>query len=102
MIAYPKSGREKPLHWVGSAKRDLLTFPEEAIDDFGYALGLVQQGGVPPSAKPWKGEGGLRGALWQENVKRLRPAVAMSSPILASPTPASVSCASSSQCRSTN
>jgi phage-related protein len=24
---------------------------------FGYALGLVQQGGVPPSAKPWKGEG---------------------------------------------
>jgi len=57
MIAYPKSGREKPLHWVGSAKRDLLTFPEEVIDDFGYALGLVQQSGVPPSAKPWKGEG---------------------------------------------
>ncbi len=57
MIAYPKSGREKPLHWVGSAKRDLLTFPEEVIDDFGYALGLVQQGGVPPSVKPWKGEG---------------------------------------------
>ena len=32
-------------------------FPEEVIDDFGYALGLLQQGGVPPSAKPWKGEG---------------------------------------------
>ena len=27
------------------------------MDDFGYALGVVQQGGVPPSAKPWKGEG---------------------------------------------
>lgn len=48
---------EKPLHWVRSAKKDLLTFPEQVIDDFGYALGVVQQGGVPPSAKPWKGEG---------------------------------------------
>ena len=45
------------MHWVGSAKKDLLGFPEEVVDDFGYALGLVQQGGVPPSAKPWKGEG---------------------------------------------
>ena len=35
----------------------MLRFPEEVIDDFGYALGLVQQGGVPPAAKPWKGEG---------------------------------------------
>ena len=42
---------------MGSAKKDLLAFPEDVIDDFGYALGLVQQGGVPPSAKPWKGEG---------------------------------------------
>ncbi len=48
---------EKPLHWVGSSKNDLLTFPEQVVDDFGYALGVVQQGGMPPSAKPWKGEG---------------------------------------------
>ena len=48
---------EKPLHWVGSAKKDLLAFPETVVDDFGYALGLVQLGGVPPSAKPWRGEG---------------------------------------------
>jgi len=27
------------------------------VDDFGYALGVVQQGGIPPSAKSWKGEG---------------------------------------------
>ena len=53
----PRRLRERPLHWVGSAKKDLLAFPEEVIDDFGYALGLVQQGGVPPSAKAWKGEG---------------------------------------------
>ncbi|NDP41841.1 MAG: hypothetical protein GZ089_03840 [Aromatoleum sp.] len=48
---------EKPLHWVGSAKKDLLMFPESVVDYFGYALGLVQQGGFPPASKPWKGEG---------------------------------------------
>ncbi len=48
---------EKPLHWVGSAKKDLLAFPGVMVDDFGYALGVVQMGGKPPSAKLWKGEG---------------------------------------------
>lgn len=48
---------EKPVHWVGSSKKDLLSFTEEVVDDLGYALGAVQQGGHPPSAKPWKGEG---------------------------------------------
>jgi len=48
---------ERPLHWVGSSKRDLLAFPASAIDDFGYGLGVVQLGGYPPAAKPWKGEG---------------------------------------------
>jgi len=49
--------RERPLHWVGSSKRDLLAFPADAVDDFGYGLGVVQLGGHPPAAKPWKGEG---------------------------------------------
>jgi len=49
--------QERPLHWVGSSKRDLMAFPEDAIDDFGYGLGVVQLGGQPPSAKPWKGDG---------------------------------------------
>lgn len=53
----PFVSQEKPLHWVGSAKKDLMAFPGEAVDDFGYALGVVQLGGIPPSAKPWKGEG---------------------------------------------
>jgi len=57
MVNHPKPRREKPLHWVGSAKKDLLALPEDVIDEFGYALGLVQQAGIPPSAKPWKGEG---------------------------------------------
>ncbi len=48
---------EKSLHWVGSAKDDLLEFPPGVVDDLGYALYLVQIGGKPPMAKPWKGEG---------------------------------------------
>lgn len=55
MAASPR--RERPLHWVGSAKRDLLDFPDDVIDEFGYSLGVVQLGGQPPAAKPWKGEG---------------------------------------------
>ena len=52
-----RTSGEKPLHWVGSSKRDFLTFPEEVVDDMGYALGVVQYGSHPPSAKPWKGLG---------------------------------------------
>jgi len=53
----PAPRTEKPLHWVGSAKKDLLALPEQVIDDFGYALGAVQQGATPAQAKPWKSEG---------------------------------------------
>ena len=48
---------EKPLAWVGSAKRDLLTFPQVVIGEVGNALGVAQFGGKHPAAKPWKGEG---------------------------------------------
>ena len=48
---------EKPLHWVGSSKRDFLAFPEAVKDEMGNALGLAQFGGNHPSAKPWKGQG---------------------------------------------
>lgn len=51
------SKSEKPLHWVGSSKRDLLGFPAQVVRNIGYALGVVQYGGYPPSAKPWKGLG---------------------------------------------
>lgn len=53
----PSPYSEKPLHWVGSAKKDLLALPDDVIDDFGYALGAVQLGATPAQAKPWKGEG---------------------------------------------
>ena len=48
---------EKPLFWVGSAKRDLLAFPEPVKDEIGIALSVAQFGGKHPKAKPWKGEG---------------------------------------------
>src|SRR5262245_2423552 len=48
---------EKPLHWVGSAKRDFLSFSALVKDDMGNALGLAQFGGTAPTAKPWKGLG---------------------------------------------
>ena len=48
---------ERPLDWIGSAKRDFLTFPGPVKDELGNALGLAQFGGKHPKAKPWKGEG---------------------------------------------
>lgn len=48
---------ERPLDWVGSAKKDFLTFPEPVKGDMGNALGLAQFGGKHPAAKPWKGQG---------------------------------------------
>ena len=48
---------EKPLWWVGSAKSDLLEFPEAVQDDMGVALSVAQFGRKHPSAKAWKGEG---------------------------------------------
>jgi phage-related protein len=53
----PPHHSEKPLHWVGSSKKDLLALPADVVDDFGYALGVVQAGATPPQAKQWKGEG---------------------------------------------
>jgi len=48
---------EKPLCWVGSAKRDLLSFPGAVIEAMGVALSVAQFGATHPKAKPWKGEG---------------------------------------------
>lgn len=50
--------RNTPIDWIGSSKKDLLSFPPEVISAMGYALDLAQRGGKHPHAKPWKGEGG--------------------------------------------
>jgi len=48
---------ERPLFWTGSAKDDLMEFPEAVKDEIGTALSVAQFGGKHPKAKPWKGEG---------------------------------------------
>lgn len=48
---------EKPVHWLGSSRSDLLALPPDVVSHLGYALGLAQLGGRHPKAKPWKGEG---------------------------------------------
>ena len=47
----------KPLEWVASSKKDLLSMPAEVVDVFGYALHLAQHGGKHPQAKPLRGFG---------------------------------------------
>ena len=44
-----------PLRWVGSAKKDLASLPEDVQDTFGYALHLAQAGGKHSRAKSLKG-----------------------------------------------
>lgn len=44
----------RPLLWEGSSKKQ---FPTAVQKDMGVALFVVQLGGTPPSAKPWKGLG---------------------------------------------
>jgi len=48
---------EKPLAWLGSAKRDFMAFPVPVMSELGNALGVAQFGGKHPAAKPWKGQG---------------------------------------------
>ncbi len=57
MVRAKLAAGEKPLFWVGSAKRDLLAFPEPVKDEIGVALSVAQFGGKHPKAKPWKGDG---------------------------------------------
>lgn len=47
----------KPLYWVGSSKRDLLSLPGPVVDLFGFALYLAQDGRKHKQAKPLRGFG---------------------------------------------
>ncbi len=48
----------KPVHWVGSARRDLKTFPSLVQRHIGQALYAAQCGEEYPSVKGLKGFGG--------------------------------------------
>jgi phage-related protein len=47
---------EKPLHWVGSSKREFLSFPAAVKEDMGNASSS-HSSATAPTAKPWKGLG---------------------------------------------
>lgn len=48
----------KPLIWIGSSKKKLMSLPQKIQVDFGYALFLAQGGRQDPQAKPLKGFNG--------------------------------------------
>ena len=52
----------RPLFWVGSSKRDLKEFPDDAQQNVGFALHQAQLGDEHTSVKALKGFGG-RGVL---------------------------------------
>jgi len=54
----PANPALKPVLWIGSAKAELSSFPEEVKDAVGFALYVAQQGRKHADAKPLRGFGG--------------------------------------------
>ena len=51
-------GKEKPLFWIGSSKKDLVGLPVGVRKFFGHALDFAQRGDRHDAAKALKGFGG--------------------------------------------
>lgn len=49
----------RPVVWLGDSKRNLRDFPDAAQKLLGDELQLIQFGGMPKDAKPFKGIGGV-------------------------------------------
>ena len=47
----------RPLIWLGNSKKNVLSFPNEVKKLLGDELQLIQFGGMPKNAKPFKGVG---------------------------------------------
>jgi phage-related protein len=47
----------RPIIWLGNSKTNLLEFPKEVQKLIGDELQLMQFGGMPKDAKPFKGIG---------------------------------------------
>jgi phage-related protein len=47
----------RPLVWMGNSKRNIQAFPKGAQKLLGDELQLIQFGGMPKDAKPFKGVG---------------------------------------------
>jgi phage-related protein len=50
--------KEKPLAWIGSAKKDLMALPASVRKFFGHALHFAQRGGQHDAAKTLRSFGG--------------------------------------------
>jgi phage-related protein len=47
----------RPLVWLGNSRRNIQAFPTEVKKTIGFELQLIQFGGMPKDAKPFKGVG---------------------------------------------
>jgi phage-related protein len=56
--AVAPTNRDKPLEWVGSSYKDLMSLPAAVRRFFGYALSLAQRGDQHDAAKALKGFSG--------------------------------------------
>jgi phage-related protein len=43
---------DKPIEWVGAAKKDLMEFPDDARRQAGFELRSIQQGDLASNFKP--------------------------------------------------
>jgi phage-related protein len=48
---------EKKIRWVGTSRKDLMTFPLDALKEAGFQLGKVQSGLEPDNWKPFPSVG---------------------------------------------
>ena len=53
----PERPVSRPLVWLGDSKRNIQRFPKGAQKLLGEELQLIQFGGMPKDAKPFKGVG---------------------------------------------
>lgn len=53
----PKPPLLRPVVWLGNSKKSIREFPEGAQKLLGDELQLIQSGGMPRDAKPFKGVG---------------------------------------------
>lgn len=66
------------LAWIGTAKEDLMEFPEAVQREIGYALHLVQADDKPDIAKPLKGLGsGILEIMSDHNTNTFRAVYAV-------------------------
>jgi phage-related protein len=56
-LDWPKPPAIRPVIWLGNSKKNLRDFPDGAQKLLGDELQLIQFGGMPRDAKPFKGVG---------------------------------------------